>query len=776
MANGIINLGSTRDVLEGRIVWSSVSNGSVANTSNVTAELQMRRNDGYTTTGTWNGSLNIGGQVETFSTHQSIGTSWVSLISFTKTISHSSDGTGTCYLYAKGNGPSGTSMAGHYVEGSQTVTLDRIARASTVTCPDGNIGSSTIININRSSDNFTHTLRYSFGNLTGTIVTKTNQTSYGWTIPTTFYAQIPNVSNGTGTVFCDTYSGNTLVGTSTTTFKAFVVNSNPTISATIIDTNSTTTTLTGNNNKLVKYYSNAKVTLTATARNSATIVQKRINGEVISGNDKTINNVEIKQFTVDCTDSRGFVGTATYTKSNSEWVEYVRLALTNVTIARTGSTSNTVTATVRGNYYNGSFGSQNNSLTLRWRYKEKNGTYSGYTTVTATLSGNTFSYSGTLGTNFDYQKEYIFEVQAIDKLVTVTRENTVTAGIPLIDIWKDNVAINGRTTNKYGSSVIALSGGSGTAGYMHVCRITVNRTYANQDMIFRVLQRGRRGEIILRFESQNTNDPTINNFLVNGNIKASIVKASTSNWDLYVEKSEGWDELEVTELHKGNYMSAVSINWINQTVTSLPSGYTNAKTERIIKKVVNSDGGNWILGRDNATAYNQSYGQSLGNSYNTVACQKTSLGAWNIGNLSGEEDLLFLYTTDANYSSKTNKGMQIRMKPVPTQTSGAIMVQCTLYNNATGTTGTVTLNDSSANYNFMEIYCLVNDRMICVKIVEPNGKKTGISYAVYSDTEYNSSITLDISGTTITPSLNKYWYSGTVQDNKVKIVRVDGWK
>ena len=72
------------------------------------------------------------------------------------------------------------------------MTLTTIPRASSVTCADGNIGSSTTININRASSNFTHTLKYSFGTLSGTIVTKTSETSIGWTIPTSFYAQIPN--------------------------------------------------------------------------------------------------------------------------------------------------------------------------------------------------------------------------------------------------------------------------------------------------------------------------------------------------------------------------------------------------------------------------------------------------------------------------------------------------------------------------------------------------------------------------------------------------------
>ena len=134
MASGTIILSSTRNVLEGRINWSSSSNGSNANTSNVWAELQVRRNDGYTTTGTWTGAMNIGGQEKSFSVHTSVGSSWVTMLSFTKNnVAHNDNGTGTCWISGYCNGPNGTSMAGESVSGSQTVTLDTIARKLSIT-------------------------------------------------------------------------------------------------------------------------------------------------------------------------------------------------------------------------------------------------------------------------------------------------------------------------------------------------------------------------------------------------------------------------------------------------------------------------------------------------------------------------------------------------------------------------------------------------------------------------------------------------------------------
>ena len=79
------------------------------------------------------------------------------------------------------------------------------------------MGSAGTITITRASSSFTHTLTYSFGNTSGTIVTKTSNTSVSWTPPLTLANQIPNSTSGTCTLTCSTYNGSTLIGTSTST-------------------------------------------------------------------------------------------------------------------------------------------------------------------------------------------------------------------------------------------------------------------------------------------------------------------------------------------------------------------------------------------------------------------------------------------------------------------------------------------------------------------------------------------------------------------------------
>lgn len=335
---------------------------------------------------------------------------------------------------------------------SGSLTLDKIPRKSSVTCTDGNIESSVSININRASDSFTHTLRYDFGNLKNQTIATGVGTSYGWTLPTSFYAQIPNAKSGVGTVYCDTYSGSTLIGTSSCNFTAYTDESKckPTVTATIIDSNDTTYALTNDRNKFIKGYSNAKVTISATAmpvNSGSTITSRKVtcgDGKEGYGTEVTLYGVESGNFTVSATDSRlpnGYTTSTPYTKT---LIPYVKLTL-NPTFYRPEPTTGEVKLQLSGNYFNGSFGATNNSLTVKYRYKESGGSYGDYKTVTVAITNNTYSLNLSLGTGFDYQKSYDFEIVATDKLNTVTKTAHVSEGIPMLALFKAIIEMFGIT-------------------------------------------------------------------------------------------------------------------------------------------------------------------------------------------------------------------------------------------------------------------------------------------------------------------------------------------
>lgn len=143
--------------------------------------------------------------------------------SYTFTIAHNTDGTKQITLQGAWSTSHSSYISGGNVSGQ--VTLPQIARASTVSNMTTYLGTAGTINITRQSSSFTHTLTYTFGNSTGTIATKTSSTSVSWTPPVSLIAEITNASSKTGTITCETFSGNTSVGTSTSTLTLKVPNS-----------------------------------------------------------------------------------------------------------------------------------------------------------------------------------------------------------------------------------------------------------------------------------------------------------------------------------------------------------------------------------------------------------------------------------------------------------------------------------------------------------------------------------------------------------------------
>lgn len=356
----------------------------------------------------------------------------------TLTIPHNSDGSGSFTISAVSGWIYGN---GDYYGASQTFTLPTIPRASSVSCSTANIGSNATITINRASSSFTHTLTYSFGSLSGTIATKTSSTNISWTIPTTFYAQIPNDRSGTGTITCQTYNGSTLIGSKPTPFTATVNESasKPTLNPTAVDSNSATIALTGNSSKFIKYYSNASVATGAQARNSATLTSQRITcgAKSITSASGTINAVESGSFTFSATDSRGYPTTQTVNKT---LIEYIKLTCSLNAGAPT--TAGVATLKISGNYWNGTFGAVANTLTVQYRYKTQGGSYGSWTTVSATKSNNTYNATATIS-GLNYQTTYVFQARAVDKLATINTDEQARRTTPIFDWSKNDFNVNG---------------------------------------------------------------------------------------------------------------------------------------------------------------------------------------------------------------------------------------------------------------------------------------------------------------------------------------------
>lgn len=68
-------------------------------------------------------------------------------------------------------------------------------------------------------------------------------------------------------------------------------------------------------------------------------------------------------------------------------------------------------------------------------------------------------------------------------------------------------------------------------------------------------------------------------------------------------------------------------------------------------RILRGAGGSWISARNNVIVFGTTANT---NSYQPVVGQKTSKGAWTVGNLGGDERLIFSYDTDANFNAGNN--------------------------------------------------------------------------------------------------------------------------
>lgn len=351
------------------------SQSITANTSTVNWRMTVSRTGAYYThnhQGDSTLSLNLDGRNVHYSypTWETSGEEYT-LASGSSTISHNADGTKKLPIsctFNPNNGLHGT------ITVSASLSLTTIPRSSSVSVSAGVIGSSVTININRQSSSFKHTVRYAWAGKSGTIATNVD-TSATWIIPVDFANDIPNSASGTGTIFVDTYSGNTKTGTQSTTFTASVpANVKPTFTGvSLSDLNGAAQNLIPSGNTFIQVISNIKVAFNGAVGSYGSSITGYY-AEIIGKNQSTSSNggslgimnyhgtIKIR---ASVSDSRGRWSD---TKEVSVTVlEYFAPAL-SFSIARTGSTSSTLTVTRNAKIAPLAVsGSQKNTMTLTFK-------------------------------------------------------------------------------------------------------------------------------------------------------------------------------------------------------------------------------------------------------------------------------------------------------------------------------------------------------------------------------------------------------------------------
>lgn len=264
------------------------------------------------------------------------------------------------------------------------------------------MGKSVTINTPAVNSAYRHTLRYAFGGASGTIATGI-ASSVSWTPPVSLANQIPSATAGSGTIYCDTYSGSTLLGTKsvsiTLTVPGSVVPSAGTLSAALAEDTSGT-------GLYVKGMGKAKLTLSgASGAYGSSITSYTItgggwaatNGALTTGTLASAGNIT---FTATVTDSRGRKASTTRTISV---IDYTKPGVAVCDVYRCDADGNRKKA---GTYFaveiNASYSAiTGNTLSITARYKKQSESSYG-TAANVTNNGKTVIGGGNIGASTTY--------------------------------------------------------------------------------------------------------------------------------------------------------------------------------------------------------------------------------------------------------------------------------------------------------------------------------------------------------------------------------------
>ena len=362
--------------------------------------------------------------------------SWIPPVALTSQVINNTSGVGTFTLNTYSNG----SLIGTKSY-SFTLYVPSASLPSLVTYPNTTqnvtIGTSIAIHTNRKADTYTHTVRYAWGNKSGTIATgATNNCT--WNIPIDFCNDIPNSLSGIGTVYVDTYNGTALVGTKSIGFTGLVPDSVvPSISS--ISLSEAGSLVPSSWGIYVQGKSQLKVTINASGSYGSTISTYKTTG--IDSNtywassfvSTLLQGTGTNTITVKIVDSRGREATKTVSYS---CVSYNNPSITNAIIARCNVDG---TDNEEGEYVKYSFKadvasvSNKNSYSYKLGYK-KSEDYS-YEYITISNSSYTLNKENIIinGITFDVDNSYIFEFVVTDYFTNTAITRQLGTGFTLLD-------------------------------------------------------------------------------------------------------------------------------------------------------------------------------------------------------------------------------------------------------------------------------------------------------------------------------------------------------
>jgi hypothetical protein len=295
---------------------------------------------------------------------------------------------------------------------SFNLLLTNIPRASSITAPDGVMGSDIKITVNRAVDTFKHAIKCAWYGKT-TVIANDVDTSFSWTIPKDFANDIPNLESGWGTLIVETYSDEKKIGEKTATFTATVPDDiKPKLTGfTLTDGNAVANNVVPGEQAFISVLSNIKVNFgQATGAYGSTITGYY--AEIVGKNQSINQNggaLGIMNYSGDVTvrarvtDSRGRISNTIDRTVNI--LEYFSPVL-KFNITRSGAESSTLTITRNAKVAPLTVnGSQKNLMKLTFKVAPA-GTAT-YTVDNGPATGSWTSVSSLVNSNANLQGTYI---------------------------------------------------------------------------------------------------------------------------------------------------------------------------------------------------------------------------------------------------------------------------------------------------------------------------------------------------------------------------------
>ena len=172
-------------------------------------------------------------------------------------------------------------------------------------------------------------------------------------------------------------------------------------------------------------------------------------------------------------------------------------------------------------------------------------------------------------------------------------------------------------------------------------------------------------------------------------------------------------------------------------------------------RIIREAGSTWIKDRENVAVFGS---RSSSNSYNPVVGQKTPNGAWTIGNLATKEDLVFNYTTDANFNGRVNNSAPIYLPAASSESGSTIITTDTISEQsvkfATSANSAIKLT-SSAGSATQPIYFSDGKPVACS--IPLGGTTLSIAKEInLTDSKYNENIWYPVVATVLIPRGGMY--------------------